>query len=106
MMNKTILMFVIIASIIVASCVTAMSEPAPSHMVYAVIDSVIIDKKNSSGDLYDIVGVVVDTGSFFSSRKKEIMFADIKMDNCDVVRYSYIPETYSDTRQKIVFYCR
>lgn len=102
MMNKTILIFIIIASIIVASCVTAMAEPLPSRVLSMTIDELITGGNIKSSDIADIRGVVIDFGTVFSANKKRIMFSDIQLDDCDVVRYDYLPPTNASAR-KIVF---
>ena len=105
MMNKTILIFIIIASIIVASCVTAMAESLPSHIVSAKVDEDILSGNPINGDVAVIIGVVIEYGSIFSSNKKRILFSDMQVPGCDVVRYEYFPSIKADYR-KIIFYCR
>ena len=105
MMNKTILIFIVIASVIVASCVTAMAEQLPSRVLSMTVDELITDGNIKSRYIADIRGVVIDFGTFFSSNKKRIMFSDIQLDDCDVMRYKYFPPT-SASERKIVFYCR
>ena len=105
MMNKTILIFIVITSIIVASCVTAMAESLPSHIVSARVDEDILSENYVNGDAAVIVGVVIEYGSIFSSNKKRILFSDMQVPGCDVVRYEYFPSIRSDYR-KIIFYCR
>ena len=105
MMNKTIAILIIIASVIVASCVTTMAESLPSHIVSAKVDEDILSGNPINGDVAVIIGVVIEYGSIFSSNKKRILFSDMQVPGCDVMRYEYFPSIKSDY-QKIVFYCR
>lgn len=105
MMNKTIAILIIIASVIVASCVTTMAESLPSHIVSAKVDEDILSENYVNGDAAVIVGVVIEYGSIFSSNKKRILFSDMQVPGCDVVRYEYFPSIRGDYR-KIIFYCR